>query len=360
MRSLGAHNPALSSLGSFMRSVHTIAMACLFTLLASLSTVALSPAASAATAVLASDSSADGARLLRADLRDTHTIFSTTFRTLVPNEKHRTMADLNLTVSKTASDPFLVATYTIYCAPAGSGRGDNKISGSQNIPRGGSLVHKPQYLFTAPTPGLYECWVRLSAGRPRPASTRPESNTITVGSGSYLQVTKTTHPASTQGYTPAAPSTVVAWHKSAGVAAAHTSVPLTAKSVAVSGRLWVTSCTAKEGSLDPVTGAYLCANRINRAGTKLVSKVVVAQRKIGGGVCKRAEYPGTAGRTSSISADLHHTMISDSGEFTLSRELFCSRSIYVQIHVTQISGAAFVVHSQGTITMAIMPDSATI
>lgn len=332
-----------------MRRSVRLACACVLALALSLLTTPLAHAADR-------DNTADRSRTFKAYERDSGTLFRIRFSTTMPNTKRRVQAKLDVSMPSTAADELLVATYAMYCAPAGTGRGDNKIMGSQNILRGRSVSFNPHYLYTAAVPGEHECWLKMSSGRPRPTKYKASSNILKVGYASYLQLTSVQHSASQQGYTPREPSTLVKWHKTANTAAATINVPWGADRLNVSGDLWLTTCSSRAGSLDPVTGRYLCAGIVNRAGSTIRSTVIVAQRKLlRDGYCAVSHFPSSSGRTTYISKDVHHMMRFEAGLANISSALGCSRTVTVQVRVAHLSGAAVVIHNQGTITTGIMP-----
>lgn len=332
-----------------MRRSVRLACACVLALVLSLLTT---PFALADTR----DATPDRSRTFKAYERDAGTLFRIRFTTSLPNTKRRVQAKLAVTTPSSAADELLVATYSMYCAPADTNRGDNKILGSQNVLRGRTVSFNPHYLYTAATPGQHECWLRMSSGRPRPTKYRVSSNVLKVGYGSYLQLSGPQHRASQQGFTPREPSKLVKWHKTVNTAAATISAPLLANRLNVSGDLWLTTCSSRGGSLDPVTGKHLCEGNINRAGSTIRSTVIVSQRKLlGDGYCAVSYFPSASGRTTYISKDVHHMMRFESGLATISSDLGCSRTLTVQVRVQHLSGAAVVIHNQGTITTGIMP-----
>lgn len=318
------------------------------------------PSASSSYPIDIHDGTANRSRTFKAYTQDAGTLFEIFFRTTTLNEKRRVQAQLNIAMPWTASDELLVGTYTIYCAPAGSNSGGNKISGSQNVLRGRTMSLNPHYLFTATVPGDYHCWVRVVSGRPRPTDSRISSNVFFVSSGSHLQSTSVLHPRSSQGYTPREPSTVIKWGRSGDVAVADVTAPVFTNSLNVSGDLWLTTCSSRAGSKDPVTGKYLCDGLINRAGSIVVTKVVVAQGRVGGGYCKISYPSGSSGRRTFISKDVHHRLIFESGATAVSNEIGCTRKFRIKIHVKHVGGAAVAIHNQGTITTTIMPPGSSL
>lgn len=332
-----------------MRHTARLAFACALTLALSL---LATPLAHADTR----DTTPDRSRTFKAYERDAGTLFRIRFSTSLPNTKRRVQAKLDVSMPSSAADELLVGTYSMYCAPAGTNRGDNKILGSQNILRGRAVSFNPHYLYTAATPGQHECWLRLSSGRPRPTKYKVSSNVLKVGYGSYLQLSNPQHRASQQGFTPREPSKLVKWHKTVHTAAATITVPLLANRLNVSGDLWLTTCSSRGGSQDPVTGKHLCEGYINRAGSTIRSTVVVSQRRLfGDGFCAVSYFPSASGRTTYISKDVHHMMRFEAGHASISSNLGCSRTVTVQVRVQHLSGAAVVIHNQGTITTGIMP-----
>ncbi len=306
--------------------------------------------APAAHAVLteSTDSSINRSRVFKAYQRDSGTIFEVNFTTVIPNEKRQIGGRLDISMPASASDDVLVGTYTIYCAPAGSNAGNNKILGSQNVLRGKSMSFRPRYIFTATVPGNYHCWMRLVSGRPRPSGVRTSSNIFTVGSKSYLRATAPASPAADHGFTPTSPSKVLSGGSAYDAAVLEWHAPPIDDSVAVTGDAWLTSCTAVEGSTDPVTGKRLCEGKVNKSGSRVLTRVVVAQREtVGSGYCR---VTTVRARTTYISKDVHHRMIFASGSVPISTAPECSRSFRIKVYVKHVGGSAVVIHNQGTIS----------
>lgn len=335
-----------------MRRSVRLACACVLALALSLLTT---PAAVAQDGLL-QDTSADRSRAFKAYERDSGTLHKIKFTTTYLNAKRRVSAHLKVSMPANAADELLVATYQLICMPAGSNRGDNKILGSQNVLRGKTVTFNPHYLYTAESPGEHECWLRVSSGRPRPRDIRVWSNVFYVPTGSSLQLSSVQHNASQQGFTPREPSTVVRWHRTVDTASATVNVPLLANRISVSGDVWLTTCSSTGGSKDPVTGKLLCEGLINRSGTTVRTRVLVMQRKLfGDGYCRVTQFPDATGKLTYISKDVHHRMIYTTGLAPVSSDLSCSRSVTVKVRLQHVSGAAVIIHNQGTISTAIMP-----
>lgn len=317
-------------------------------------TSVIGPASAQAYATDARDEVPNRSRTFKAYERDQGKFFEIFFSTRLPNEKRRIRGRLNLTMPSTAADQLLVATYTVYCAPVGSYSGTNKISGSQNVQRGRSMVLSPRYIFTATTPGDYRCWMKVASGRPRPTATRTTSNVFTVGDGSFLEATGSLHQRSDQGYAPTDRSRVL--RKGAGEQAAVLpwTAPTSADQVSVSGDAWLTACTAVEGSKDPVTGQLLCQGLVDRTGSTVNTRIVVGQRNTAdNGYCKVTYLPGSGGRESFISRNVHHRMIFAGATVPISNSWGCGRNFRIRIDIRHVKGSPVVVHKQGTISAAI-------
>jgi hypothetical protein len=270
---------------------------------------------------------------------------------------------LKMVMPSTASDVMLVSRHAISCAPAASTATDNQIFGVQNVLRGGSIRMTPRYIFIAAEPGDYHCWMRISTGRPRPTATNQTSNTLRVDWDSYLEATTPIHSSSAQGFAPNEPSPVFGDGKAYDAAVLNWTAPADVSTIAVSGDAYLTTCTSVPGSLDPlldpgidpVTGLHLCTN-INKAGTTVITRLVVGQRNTAGtGYCQLIHVPSASGRRTLITRDVHHVVLFQSSAVTISTAPDCSRDFRIKVYVKHVSGADLIVHKQGTITAVIPP-----
>lgn len=345
-----------------MRLLRVQASLCLLVLLCSLVTAPAAvadrtPAVSATggNTITASDRTVPG-RTVLAYQRQSRTLFRVGFRATHKHEKRLVTARIRVAVPKRASDPMLVATYYLYCAKHGTNYGSKKILGSQNIYAGTTSTFNPRYVYTALRPGRHECWLRLSGGRPRASRSHPGSNVLRIGHGSNLRLTEPVFPTSQQAFRPGRPSKRVQHGHAVDVVRTKVRVPMLTRYVQVSGIAWLTACTAKEGSLDPVTHKLLCAGRINRKGSTVRTRIVVTQPSlIARKNCTATSLPSRTGRTTRITADVHHKMVSLSGVARISGSIFCSRTLRLTMWVHHVKGAATVIHSQGTTATAILP-----
>lgn len=302
------------------------------------------------------DSLANRSRTYTAYTDDTGTIFEVTFRTSAVGEKRRIRARLEVIMPSTASDELLVARHAIRCSPVGDPNYE-QLYGVQNVLRGTTMVNTPRYTFTAGLPGDYRCWLWVGSGRPRPSGTRTTSNVFRIGWGSYLHATVPVHPASEQNFTPNDPSHLLLRGQASDENVfTWTAPPVSSSTFSASGDAYLTTCTSKTGSTDPVTGVRLCEGHTRTYGSKVTTRLIVGQLKQdGSGYCALNYYPSKQGRSTYISRDLHHVVVYNSGKVPVRTDAGCSRSFRVKVYVKVVDGAAVMVHRQGTITAAI-PD----
>jgi hypothetical protein len=205
----------------------------------------------------------------------------------------------------------------------------------------------------------------ISTGRPRPTATNQTSNILRVDWGSYLEATTAIHSSSAQGFAPNEPSPVFGDGKAYDAAVLNWTAPADISTIAVSGDAYLTTCTSIPGSLDPlldpgidpVTGQHLCTSAdINKAGTTVITRLVVGQRNTAGtGYCQLTYFPSASGRRTLITKDVHHVVLFQSGAVTISTAPGCSRDFRIKVYVKHVSGAKLIVHKQGTITAVIPP-----
>lgn len=301
------------------------------------------------------DNTAGRSRTYTAYTNDSGTIFELSFQTLLPGEKRRIRARVEVIMPSGASDVMVVARHAIRCGPVGS-KTYEQLYGVRNVLRGETLIQTPRYTFTAGLPGQYRCWLWLGSGRPRPSGTRTSSNIFKVGWSSYLHATKPIHPASDHHFTPKDPSRLLMRGKASDENALEWTAPLLTSKFSASGDAYVTTCTSYGGSLDPVTGKHLCEGHTKVYGSKVNTRLVVGQlRSDGTGYCALNYYPSRRGRQTYISKDIHHVVVFNSGAVPVRTGNGCGRKFRLKVLIKNVDGAAVMVHRQGTITAAIPP-----
>lgn len=331
-----------------MRAIGVLVTACAGLMIATL--VQAAPAQAYDAAV--TDVNADRSRTFLADEVDRGTIFSVNFDTTQLNEKRYIYARLRFSTPSTISDVMIMAYRELFCDRVG-GSSPQHVLGVQNVLRGQTITHTPRMVFTAAEPGSYRCWVHIISRRVRPVDSRPTSNVLKVSTGSYLTASVAIPPAAQNAIYhdkagqlidngSAADSAVQTW----------TAPPDVTKFDAV-GDTYLTTCSAVLGSWDPVVGTYRCDGRVERIGSWVRARVVVGQlNTTGTGYCALTHAP-TEPKDSYISIDVHHRVLPRSTSVPVRTDPGCSRNFRIKMYVKHLRGAAVLVGSQGTITMAL-------
>lgn len=335
-----------------MRTIHLLVTVCIGLLTFTLMTAA--PAAGYERDAF--DQYANRSRTFAAYQNDQGTVFEIKFTTQTPNEKRKVRANFVVEMPSRATDDLLVSRHAIFCAEAGSNDGTNKVYGVQNILRGKSMVLQPRYIFTAPNPGAYHCWLWIGSGRPRPSGYGTTSNVFRIGWGSYLEATTALHTSSEQSFAPDKPSKLLANRAAYDAEAFDWTAPQSSRSMTVSGDSYLTACTSAPGSTDPVTGIRMCDNIVDKSGSTVRTRLIAYQRNTAGtGYCATTRYPSTRSRETYISRNVHHRVLFHTVTVPISTSPDCSRTFRIKLYVAHVKGSAVIVHRQGTITMAIPP-----
>lgn len=313
------------------------------------------PSAQAAYAVVAKDNTANRSRTFHAYKADTGAIFDVAFRTTSSGEKRRLRAKLEVSQPSTTSDRLLVTRQAIRCSAVGNEDNFDQVYGVQNTLRGTTMTLTPRFTFTAGAPGNYHCWLWVNSGRPLPSSQRIESNVFKVGSPSYLEVTAAIHKGSGQSFEPRTASKLLLPGQSSQEQVLTWTSPTTS-TFSISGDAYLTTCSVAGGSTDPITKKRLCEGHENPAGSTVRTKVIVRQLlDDGAGICKTSYFPDSTGREMFISKSVHHRLVYLGGSVTLRTGWRCSRNFKISLSVKVVSGAAVMVHKQGTLTAAVPP-----
>lgn len=309
--------------------------------------------AQAANEVEVQDKSANRSRVYTAYTDDQGSIFEVQFTTTTTGEKRRIRARIEVIMASTATDDLLVARHGIRCSPVGDPNYE-QLYGVRNVLRGQTMVQTPRYTFTAGAPGDYRCWLWIGSGRPRPSGTGTTSNTFRIGWGSYIHATVPVHPESGQDFTPKDPSHLLHKGQASDENVLTWTAPAGTTMFSANGDSYLTTCTSKSGSTDPVTGKRLCEGYTNTYGTKVITKLIVTQVSAdGSSYCAIYRFPSATGRESYITRDIHHMVVFNSGSVTVNTSPQCSRTFRIKIYVKNKDGGALMVHRQGTITAAI-------
>lgn len=282
-------------------------------------------------------------------------LLTTTFEAQA-GERRKVSATVTATTKATVPDEVLVLHAQLRCGEAGAPARSETVQ-YVNIWRGRTNTLTPEFSYTAAVTGRQSCHLYVRSGRPRPVGPSA-GNEVTVLPGTFLLVDHV-HAEVAEYFRPQAQSYLVKRRSKARRTVSQLtwsakSVPADAAAprvIAIRGWVSLTACTTLSGSNDPVQGKQLCTkSQRSGNGSTVYLRTRVDQLNAQGRICATTYLNGSEGRYLNVSRSVHHSARSYTANVALQPD--CVASLRMVTTLRWRSGAAMMVHAQGTLLTA--------
>lgn len=255
---------------------------------------------------------------------------------------------LQVTANPKMTDSLVVVGHRLVCRPMNVADRTYFTITSRNIRRGATDTSYNSFFFKAPRTGAYVCETLIDAGRPKikdaPAGDPGKyTNWSTITDSSWLMVGAPRSFAK-QSFDYKAASPVM--HPTSTTRTFNRLVFRPNKStMRFHQTIYLTSCTAASGSMDPVTGEYACKTSFSKKADASIYAVatVKAYDKWG----KNCATYNRIQKRIYVSTEVHHKQQLEPFAVTLSPS--CMDHVEVSTKLGSVKGVPIMVHKQGMI-----------